>query len=418
MYDHKIENEILKVSENYQKYLNFASVNFLKKLGLNSLPQKASGALIQDIRGNEYIDCIGGYGIQNTGHNHPVVVNAIKKVLDENNLLNHPFLNKYLSSLACELARLTPGDLECSFICNSGSEAIDSALKLARLYTGKTEIIAANNAFHGYTYGALSVSGIDSFKKYFHPLLPDVIHVPFNNVDAIANAITDKTAAIILEPIQHESGIKIPSEDYLLKVSEICAQKNILFIVDEIKTGFGKTGKFFACEHFNVTPDILVLGKSMSSGIIPIGAIIARRNLWRKFSLSFPMSASSFAGNSLACVSALSTIKIIQKENLLAKCQKNSKYLLDNLQLLQKAHPEIIKEVCGMGMLIGVGLINSTKALDLVKEIIFHSVLVMQAFGDPSVIMVEPPLCLTKEQTQKIVSAFESALWTFKNKDK
>jgi len=395
--------------ESYGKLINPTYPGFLKRLGLNRVAVRAEGATITDSEGKTYIDCVAGYGLFNLGHNHPEIIQALKEQIDKKEPFTKPFITKVPVRLAEKLAEITPESLTCSFVCNSGSEAIDSAIKLARLYTGKKEIITAKNSFHGYTFGALSASGIPSFKRLFEPMVPGIMHVPFGDIATLEKALSPNTAAILLEPMQHEAGILLPSEDYFHQVRDVCEKKNIIFILDEIKTGCGKTGRMFAFEHSRVVPDILVLGKSLGGGLMPIGALIAKKKLWRKFGLSFPMSASSFAGNTLTSCAALITIQLLQRESLIDDCEKKGRILLDHLKSAVEKYSGILKTVNGLGLLIGVESTQPKKTMQLAKEMIQQQVLTAPAFGNPSVLMIEPPLIISSDQIQKVLEAFENA---------
>jgi len=395
--------------ESYGALINPTYPGFLKRLGLNRVAVKANGATIIDSEGKEYIDCIGGYGLFNLGHNHPEIIKALKAQLNKKDLFTKPFITEVQVRLAEKLDEITPEKLTCSFLCNSGSEAIDSAMKLARLYKGKKEIIAATNAFHGYTFGALSVSGIPSFRRPFEPMVPGIKHVPFGDISALKNSVTSNTAAILLEPIQHEAGLRIPPKDYFNQVRAICDEKDIILILDEIKTGCGKTGKMFALEHSGIVPDILVLGKALGGGLMPIGALVACKKFWRKFGLSFSMSASSFAGNALSSCAALTTVQILQKENIIDDCEKKGHIVLNKLKGYLDAYPKLLKAVSGLGLLIGVETVHPQKTMGMAREMIQQNVLAAPAFGNPSVLMIEPPLIISFDQIQKVLSAFKSA---------
>lgn len=395
--------------ESYGRLINSSYPNFLRRLGINTISVKAEGAVITDSRGDNYIDCVAGYGLFNIGHNNPKLIDALIEQLREGQLLTKPFITDIHVKLAEYLYRITPGDLCCSFICNSGSEAIDNAIKLVRLCKGEKKIIAAQNSFHGYTYGALSASGISSFKRLFKPIVPDFVHIPFNDIKSLQDAIDNDTAAVLLEPIQHESGVFLPSEGYFREVRNICDENGIILILDEIKTGIGKTGHMFACEHFPVVPDILVLGKSLGGGVVPIGALIAKKRLWKKFGLSFPMSASSFAGNTLACRAALTTIQILKEGNLLEDCLEKGLFILNELNKYINNYPNILKDVNGHGLLIGIKVTDSQIAHRLSEAIIKQHILIFPAFANPSVLMIEPPLVISFEQIQKVLKAFKIA---------
>ena len=393
----------------YSEYISQVYPNFLRKIGLNNVAVKAEGAIIIDSSGKEYIDCIGGYGLFNLGHNHPIVIQSLIEQLQERQLFTKPLITEISTVLARKLTEITPGDLSCSFICNSGSEAIDSAIKLARMATRKKTIISAKNSFHGYTFGALSVSGIPSFKKLFEPLLPDIINIPFGDAKVLKEQITEDTAAVLLEPIQHEAGIVMPSEGYFRDVRRICDEKNTLLIIDEIKTGIGKTGFMFASEHFDVVPDILVTGKSLGGGLIPIGALVAKKSLWKKFSFSFSMSASSYAGNTLACRAAITTINLLQRGSYLTDCKTKGSYLIEELQKIAQHHHKIIKKVSGLGLLIGVETISPSTTFQISGALIRQGVLAVPAFANSSTLMIEPPLVISDEQVAKIIKSLDNA---------
>ena len=394
----------------YGKYISPTYPAFLKKLGLDRVAAKATGATITDSAGRTYIDCVGGYGLFNLGHNHPEVVKALKEQLDKEQLFTRPLITDVAVELAEKMVEITSGELTCMFLCNSGSEAIDSAIKLARLCTRKPEIITAENSFHGYTFGALSASGILSFKKLFEPMVPGVRHVPYGNVKALKDTINEKTAAVLLEPIQHEAGILLPPEGYLAEVRRLCDNRSVLLILDEIKTGFGKTGSMFAYEHFQATPDILVLGKSLGGGLVPAGTLVAKPWVWRKFGLSFSMSASSFSGNVMASRAALTAIRIFQENGFLNNCREKGIALLKGLREKAVEHTELIKDVSGLGFLLGIELNPPYKALGLAREMIQRGVLALPAYGNPSVLMIEPPLVISSGQIDAVIHALAGAL--------
>jgi putrescine aminotransferase len=393
--------------EFYSKFISSTYPSFLKKFGLIKTAKRAEGSVITDSSGKNYIDCVGGYGLFNIGHNHPKIIRDIITQLNKKQLFTKPLITEIQVRLAKLLSEIAPGDLNCSFICNSGSEAIDNAIKLARLQSGKKQIITAENSFHGYTFGALSATGILPFKRLFGPMVSEIIHVPFGDVKALKNAITPDTSAVLLEPVQHEAGIAIPPSDYFHEVRRICNDNRLILIFDEIKTGFGKMGCMFACEDLGIVPDILVVGKSLGGGIIPIGALIAHSNLWKKFSLSFPMSASSFAGNTIACQAALSTIEVLQKDNLLADCKKKGDFFIQELKKIVKKYPDILKDVKGKGLLLGLDVVNSKIAFKLSKEIISRGVIVLPAYGNQTVIMIEPPIVISFEQIRTVLDVID-----------
>ncbi len=399
----------MELFESYGRFINPSYPSFLTRLGLNTVAAKAQGATITDSQGKTYIDCVGGYGLFNVGHNNPDIIQSIIDQLREEQLFTKPFITEIQVKMAECMARIAPGELTCSFILNSGSEAIDCAIKLVRLHRAGKTIITAQNAFHGHTFGALTASGIPSCKRAFQPLLPGFASVPFGDIEALEQAISAETSAVLIEPIQNEAGVIMPPDGYLQKVRSLCDEHDLMLILDEIKTGFGKTGRMFACEHYGVVPDILVLGKSLGGGLIPCGAVVARKELWKRFGLSFSMSASSYAGNVLACRAGLSTIQYIQQGSLLEDCAEKGKLLLRSFREYVAEYPGILRSADGLGLLIGIHTQGAKVAFELAREMIQQGVLVVPAFGNSSVLVVEPPLVISFQQVRMVADAFAEA---------
>ncbi len=402
-------SEDTQLFESYGRLINPSYPSFLAKLGLNKVAAKARGATITDSDGKTYIDCVGGYGLFNVGHNNPEVVQSLIEQLQQEQLLTKPFITEIQVRMAECLVHIAPGELACSFVLNSGSEAIDCAIKLVRLHKGPKTIITAQRAFHGHTFGALTASGIPSFTRAFQPLLPGFTTVPFGDIEALDKLVSAETAAVLIEPLQHEAGVALPPDGYLQEVRKLCDKHDVILILDEIKTGFGKTGRMFACEHYNIVPDVLVLGKSLGGGLIPAGAVLARSNLWKRFGMSFSMSASSFAGNALVCCAALAAIRYIQSGSLLEDCAEKGKLLLRSLQEYVAEYPGILRSANGLGLLLGVETRNGKTALELAQEMIRQGVLVVPAFGNSSVLMVEPPLVISFQQIRTVADVFANA---------
>jgi len=402
-------SEDMNLFKSYGRLINPAYPSFLSKLGLDKVAVTAQGATITDSQGRTYIDCVGGYGLFNLGHNNPDIIESIIEQLKEQQLLTKPLISEVQVRLAECIEKITPGDLSCSFILNSGSEAIDCAIKLVRLHKGKKIIITAQKSFHGHTFGALTASGIPSFKRAFQPLLSGFISVPFGDIEALKKSIFDDTGAVLIEPIQHEAGVLLPPDGYLKKVRELCDEHDLILVLDEIKTGFGKTGRMFACEYYDIVPDILVLGKSLGGGLIPAGAVVAKSHLWKRFGLSFSMSASSYAGNVLVCRAVLSTIQYLQQGSLLADCAEKGKMLLRSFRDYVGEYSNILRSANGLGLLIGIETQSGKTALELAKEMIRRGIIMVPAFGNSSVLMVEPPLVISFKQIRAVVDAFAAA---------
>ncbi|MDF2772943.1 MAG: putrescine aminotransferase [Geminicoccaceae bacterium] len=395
--------------EAYRTHLSANYAELLERLGLDVTAPDAYGATVRDARGRSYIDLVAGYGVFNFGHNPRPVLDALTEELRAGPARGGPFLNAPLAELARCLAGLTGGVLSKVFVCSTGAEAVDTALKLARLSTRRREIVGARGAFHGFTLGALSVSGIPAQTRLYEPLLPGVRHVPFGDVDALAAAVSNETAAVILEPIQAEVGAETPPNGYLAAARAICNATGAVLIIDEVRTGMGRTGPLFAMESEGVMPDVVVAGKSLAAGIVPIGAVLAHPRLWGRFGQTFSMSASSFAGNRLAAVAALSTLSLIESSGVLATARAPSDALWEGAEQLQRNHPTVVSRITGRGLLVGIHLTNGMTASHVVRESIRHGTLVATAFCNPRCLLLEPPLVIAAEEVRRAMNVLDAA---------
>jgi acetylornithine/N-succinyldiaminopimelate aminotransferase len=357
---------------------------------------KGTGALVQDIYGKEYIDCVAGIAVNNVGHCHPTVVRAIQAQAEK---LMH-VSNLYYTEIQAELAEalVSTTGMERVFFCNSGAEAMEGSMKLARLVSGKSAFIAADHSFHGRTIGALSVTHKNMYRDPFTPpVSSETTFVPYSDADAIRHAISESTAAVILEPIQGEGGVNVPGPEYLKEVREICDETGTLLIFDEVQTGFGRTGTWFCKEHFGVEPDIMSLAKAMAGGF-PMGAIAARGDI----SFGRGQHASTFGGSPLACAASLASIEVIKEEKLLKRSTENGTYFMGKLRSMDR---EDIVEVRGKGLMIGVETkYPCSKFVDFARE---NGVL-LNCTSD-SVLRLVPPLMITKEQIDTVVDVIEQA---------
>ena len=378
--------------EKYEKYLNPAVARLFRFMGLASVETKAEGWIITDSDGREFIDCLGGYGMFCLGHRHPKIVEAVKGALDTIPMCGEILFNRPMADLAERLAEITPGNLQYSFFVNSGTEAVEGALKIARLATGRKKYIAAQNAFHGKTYGSLTATGRDLFRKPFEPLLQNFTHVEFGNIAAMEAAIDTDTAAVILEPVQGEGGIIVPPAGYLTAVRNLCDKYGVLMIADEVQTGIGRTGKWFAVDHEGVTPDIMALAKALGGGIMPIGSFTATPEVWSGLIESPFLHTSTFGGNQMACVAGIATLKVIEEEDLLNRGAAAGAYLKKGLEEIQKDYPLVMKEVRGLGMMID------------------SNILIAYTLNNPKVIRMEPPLIMPIEVIDQVLAAFRKAI--------
>ncbi len=396
--------------DKYSRFINPGLVKLYRFANAMTMEWDAQGAVIRDVYGKEYLDCSGGPAVFNVGHRHPRVVAAVREQLDRMPMSVRAMPRRLEADLAELLAEITPGDLQYTFFANSGTEANEGALKLARLATGRTEIVAAAGAFHGKTMGALSASGRDLYKTPFQPLVPGFIHVPFDDIDALERAVGPRTAAVILEPIQGEAGVVIPSDDYLPRVRALCDRSGALLILDEVQTGLGRTGAMFGCDHWGVVPDLLTMAKALGGGVMPIGAFTGRPGLWKALERNPYLHSSTFGGNPLACAAGIATIDVIREEGLVERARELGEYMLAGLQSLAQRHPGLVKGVRGKGLLIGVDFTDPDIVLLVTAEALQRGVIVFYSLNNPSTFRIAPPLIITRGQIDQAIAALDGAI--------
>ncbi len=370
---------------------------------------EGEGCFVRDIYGREFLDCLGGFGIFALGHRHPRVIAAVKTQLDRLALHSQWLLNPVAAEAARRLASITPGNLQKTFWCSTGTEAVEGGLKLARLYTGRKKFVSTWNSFHGKTLGSLSVTGRDQFRKPFEPLL-ETSFVPYGDVAALEHAMDSQTAALILEPVQGEGGVNVPPEDYLPAARRLCTERGALLILDEVQTGFGRTGAMFDCNHSRVVPDILCLGKAMSGGVIPCAAFHSTDEIWRAFHPNPFYHTSTFGANPLATTAAAITIEVLQDEGLIENSASVGRYLLSGLLELQRKFTSLVQDVRGRGLLIGLEIANARRGASIAKRLFDRNVLVAHTLNKPEVLRIEPPLIITKALIDRALEAFAESL--------
>jgi acetylornithine/LysW-gamma-L-lysine aminotransferase len=358
--------------------------------------------LVWDINGKEYIDCTGSYGVALLGHSNPKVVAAVCEQAKKLISCHASIYNDKRSEFLQKLINIAPKGLNKAFLSNSGAEAIECALKLTRKFTGKPEIIAVMGGYHGKTMGALSVTWEKKYREPFLPLIPEIKHVAPDNLDKIREAISDKTAAVIVEPIRGEGGIRVTPEGYLVGLRKICDEKNVLLILDEVQTGFGRTGKLFACEHAGIVPDILCLAKPIAGGL-PIGVTLAKENIMASFKGG--EHTTTYSGSPLVCAAGCAAIDVLFEEKLVEKAAVNGKYFKVKLEELQSKHSSV-KEVRGLGLMLGIEL--KSEVLNVITKAMERGVLVLNA-GRTTVRFL-PPLVITKEQIDKTITVLDAIL--------
>jgi acetylornithine/LysW-gamma-L-lysine aminotransferase len=359
---------------------------------------RGEGAYLWDAAGNRYIDCVAGQGSANLGHCHPAIVAAIQKQAAEliscTEIFHNPVRAIYQAAL-CEAAGMPR-----VFLCNSGTEAVEAALKIARLTAGRTGIIAAMRGFHGRTMGALSTTWEKKYREPFEPLISDVQHVPYNNLDALEVAISENTAAVILEPIQGEGGVHPTEDGYLAAVQELCHQHGALLILDEVQTGFGRTGSLFAFQQEGIQPDLVCLAKSIGGGL-PMGAVLMGE---RVGTLTPAAHGSTFGGNPLACAAGLAALEVLQDGQLIHRTARLGERFLSHLH--ERLPERAVREVRGRGLMIGIELRG--KVAPVLKGLQEKSVLALPA--GITVLRLLPPLVIAEDDLWQVAESVEEVL--------
>jgi putrescine aminotransferase len=395
--------------ENYREYLNPPLARVMKLSG-SPVEVSAEGVTIVDHNGKSYLDFAGGYGVFTLGYRHPRVVAAVRAQLDAMALSGRTMFNPLLGRLAKRLAELTPGDLKISFFANSGTEAVEGALKLARAATKRTKFVGTEGAFHGKTFGALSVSGREAFRAPFAPLLADVVHAPFGDLAALA-VLVDDAAAVIVEPVQGEGGVNVPPPEYLRGVRELCDRSGAVFIADEVQTGLGRCGALFACDLAGVVPDVMTLAKGLSGGVMPIGAYVARPSVWNAAYAKDPLlHTSTFGGNPLACAAALAALDVLVEDDLPANARARGAELLEGAREIAARYQDVIADVRGVGLLVGVELRNEGYGGTIIPELLKRGVTAAWTLNQQRVIRLEPPLIVDAAQIATALRAFDEAV--------
>ena len=360
---------------------------------------RGEGAILWDNQGNEYIDCVGGQGVANLGHAHPKIVQALTEQAAQ--LISCPemFYHPTRAALSARLASLAPGKMERVFLCNSGTEAVEAAFKFARYTTGRRKIIATMRGFHGRTMGALSATWNKKYRQPFMPLVPDFQHVPYNKLERLEAAVDESTSAVILEVVQGEGGVYPGTSEYLHGAQALCRARGALLILDEVQTGFGRTGKMFAAEHYSLQPDLLCLAKSIAGGV-PMGAVLIGERVGE---LTPGIHGSTFGGNPLATAASLATLDVLEGEMLPSRAEELGSDLLDRLQTIDSP---VIRDIRGLGLMIGIEI--RQKVAPYLQALAKYGVLAQPA--GVTVIRLLPPLVITKGQIDLVVEVLAQVL--------
>jgi putrescine aminotransferase len=412
---------IAETVDSYERFYNRGFIGYRKAVTeagqFAALEWSGQGAILHDLLGREYIDCLGGYGIFSSGVNHPRIVKAVSDQLTRMALNSQELLEPWRAALARVLAEVTPGDLQNSFFINNGTDAIEGAIKLARLYTNRNTFISTLGGFHGKSMGSLSLMGKASFREPFMGGLQDVRFIPYGDADALeeefrrCDAVGVRVAGVVLEPIQGEAGGVVPPDDFFPRARELCTRYGALLIADEIQTGMGRTGKLWGVDHWDVVPDIMCLGKSIGGGVMPLSAFISSARIWEVMIPNPIIHSTTFGGNPLACAAGLAAIQVTLEEDLPGQAAAKGTFLLRELECLRQKYPQVLKEAHGKGLLIGMEFPAQEVGWKVASGLFKRGVLVAGTYSKAQVIRIEPALGIPMELLQEMLDRLED---TFK----
>lgn len=374
---------------------------------------QGEGSILKDVMGREYIDMLGGFGLYSPGIRHPKIVAAAKAQLDRSPQYSQEMLDPLRAHLAKVIAKLTPGDIQYGFFANSGTEAVDGAMKLAKLYTGKSGFISTLKGFHGKSLGALSLLGKAVYRQPLLPLLAGVRQVPFGDADAIEQALAyakevgDDIAGVVVEPIQGEAGAIEPPDEYWPRLREICDKYEVLLIADEVQTGFGRTGKIFGVDHWGVTPDIMCFGKALGGGVIAMSGFFSTAKIWKCMEPNPFMHTTTTGGNPVACAAALAQITVLLEEDLAGQAAEKGVYIKEKVNALQKKYPQIINGIRGRGLLLGMEFPNDDIGFKVASGLFSKGVLTAGTLTNAQTIRIEPALNIPYELIDEMLKRLE-----------
>jgi putrescine aminotransferase len=408
---------IAETVESYEQHYNRGFVSYRKSVTeagqYAALEWAGAGSILRDLLGREYIDCLGGYGIFSAGVNHPTVIKAVMDQMRRMALNSQELLEPWRAALAKVLAQITPGNLQNSFFINNGTDAIEGAIKLTRLYTRRSTFISTLGGFHGKSLGSLSLMGKASFREPFQSGLQDVRFVPYGDAAALESefrrceAVGVHIAGVVLEPVQGEAGGVVPPPDYFPRARELCTRHGALLIADEIQTGMGRTGKLWGVDHWNVVPDIMCLGKSLGGGVMPLSAFISTAEIWEVMIPNPIIHSTTFGGNPLACAAGLAAIQVTLEEDLPAQAAAKGDFLLRELGCLQQRYPQVLHDAHGKGLLIGMEFPSQEIGWKVASGLFKRGVLVAGTYSNAQVIRIEPALGIPMDLLREMLNRLE-----------
>ena len=411
---------ITETVESYDRHINRGFLTYRKSVTqagqFAAVEWSGEGSILRDLLGREYIDMLGGYGIFSAGINHPKIIKAVRDQMDRMALNSQELLEPWRAGLARLLAGVTPGELGCCFFISNGTDAIEGAIKLARLYTQRNTFISTLGGFHGKSMGALSLMGKASFRIPFQGGLQDVRFVPYGDADAldremyILEAVGMLPAAFVVEPVQGEAGGVVPPPDYLPRVREICSRHGTLLIADEIQTGMGRTGKLWGVDHSGVAPDIMCLGKAIGGGVMPLSAFISTPKIWEVMIPNPIIHSTTFGGNPIACAAGIAAITVTLEEDLPGQAARKGEFLLKEIGGLVKRYPRVLTDVHGLGLLIGMEFPTDEIGYACAAGLFKRGVLVAGTYAKARTIRIEPPLGISMELLKEVLNRLEDTV--------
>jgi putrescine aminotransferase len=406
--------------EYFDHYFNRGFIDYRKSVtesdGFAAIEWEGSGSYIQDVMGRKYLDCLGGFGVYSAGIKHPKVVAAVRAQLERMPMCSQELLDPLRGALARILGEITPGDLQKCFFINNGTDAVEGAMKLARLHTGRSGFISCLRGFHGKSYGSLSLMGKAEFRVPFEPLLQDVYFVPFGDAGAVeaelrkAQQVGFDVAAVVAEPVQGEAGAVVPPDDFWPRLREVCTHYGVLLIADEVQTGMGRTGALWGVDHWEVVPDIMCVGKAIGGGVMPLSAFISTPEIWKVLEKNPSIHSTTFGGNPLACAAGIAAINVTLEEDLPGQAAKSGAYLLGELHKMRERYPDVWEEVRGKGLLIGLEFVDSEFGYAVAAGLFKRGVLVSGTLLNAKTLRIEPALNITRKQCEEVLEKLEDTV--------
>jgi putrescine aminotransferase len=408
---------IAETVEAYERHVNRGFIGYRKAVTeagqFAALEWSGRGSILTDLLGREYIDCLGGFGIFSSGVNHPRILRAVACQMERMALNSQELLEPWRAGLARLLAMATPGDLANAFFINNGTDAIEGAIKLARLYTRRDLFVSTLGGFHGKSMGSLSLMGKASFREPFAGGLQDVRFVPYGDADALeaelhkAEQVGTPVAGFVVEPVQGEAGGVVPPEDYLPRARELCTAYGALLIADEIQTGMGRTGALWGVDHTSTVPDIMCLGKSIGGGVMPLSAFIAPPEIWEVMIPNPIIHSTTFGGNPMACAAGIAAIQVTLEEDLPGQAAAKGDFLLRQLGALQAKYPQVLTDVHGKGLLIGMEFPTDETGFRCAAGLFKRGVLAAGTYSKARTIRIEPALGIPMELLNELLTRLE-----------